>query len=151
MGADWDWLLRAGTDKIDLYEEFTLLCGDNGKVALQTYHQTADGKPRYVTAFGADFDWKLRAQTDRLDLYEEFTLLDVDTGQPRPCLEVVESLQSDGEVTVAFQTWHTKEGKGRLVTAMDAGWDWILRAETAELLTSEKFTMILLPPQRQQP
>jgi hypothetical protein len=145
MGADRDWLLRAGTDKIGLYEEFTLLCRDNGKIALQTNHKTEDGKPRYVTPLGADFDWRLIAKTDTILLWEEFTLLDVDTGQRRPCLEVIELLRNDGQATVAFQTWHTKEGKNRLVTAMDAGWDWILRAETNELKASEKFTMMLLP------
>ncbi len=145
MGADRNWALRAGTDRIDPWGEFTLLCRDNGKVALQTYHKTEDGKPRYVTALGADSDWRLRAGTDKIDLYEEFTLLDADTGQARPCSEVIESLQDDGEVRVAFQTWHTKEDKNRLVTAMDVGWDCVLRAETNELLASEVFTMTLLP------
>ena len=145
MGADRDWKLMAQADKPDLYEQFWLLCQDDGKVALQTYHKTEDGKPRYVTPLGADFDWQLRAETDEIKSWEEFTLLDVDTGQRRSCSEVIESLQNDGEVEVAFQTWHTKEGKGRLVTAMDAGWEWVLRAETSELLASEKLTMILLP------
>ena len=145
MGADRDWKLMAQANKPDLYEQFTLLCLDNGKTALQTYHKTEGGRPRYVTPLGGDFDWQLRAETVEIRAWEEFTLLDVDTGQRRPCSEVIESLRKDGEATVAFQTWHTTEGKNRLVTAMDAGWEWALRAETTELLASEKFTMILLP------
>ena len=39
------------------------------------------------------------------------------------CLEVVELLKNEGEVNIAFQTWHEKDGKNRLVTAMDAVWE----------------------------
>jgi hypothetical protein len=144
MGADRDWVLMAETDTRDDFEEFTLLCQGNGKIALQTWHEK-EGKNRYVTAMGADQDWVLKAETNVLDDYEEFTLLDADTGEQRPCLEMVEALKDDGEVRIAFQTWHKKEGKNRLVTAMDAEWGWKLRAETNELRASEKFTVILLP------
>jgi hypothetical protein len=145
MGADWDWVLRAETDVIDDYEEFALLCQDDGKIVLQTWHKTEDGKNRYVTATDIHRDWELRAETDVIDLYEEFTLLDADTGEWRPCLEVLESLREDGKARIAFQTWHKKEGRHRLVTAMGADWDWVLRAETTELGANEKFTVILLP------
>ena len=82
---------------------------------------------------GADRDWVLRAETDVIDNYELFTLLNVDNRDQWPCSKVVEALKEDGEARMAFQTWHTKEGKHRLVTAMDADWDWVLRAETNEL------------------
>jgi hypothetical protein len=144
MGADHDWLLMAQASVIDDYEEFTLLCQDYGKVALQTWHKDDEGKNRYVTAMGADWDWLLRAETNVLDDYEKFTLLDADTGEQRPCLEVVESLKDDGEARIALQTWHKKEDKNRLVTAMDVNWDWKLRAETNELRASEKFTVTLI-------
>jgi hypothetical protein len=144
MGADWGWVLRAETDVIDDYEEFTLLCRENGKVAFQTWHKTEEGKNRYVTAMGAGGDWVLYGETDKILEYEEFTLLDVDTGKQRPCSEVVKSLKDDGEARIAIQTWHKKEGKNRLVTAMNAEWDWKLRAETNQLLPSERFTVELL-------
>jgi hypothetical protein len=60
-------------------------------------------------------------------------------------LEVVEALKDEGKARIAFQTWHKKEGKNRLVTAMVADWDWVLRAETNELRGNERFTVILLP------
>jgi hypothetical protein len=143
MGADRDWLLLAQTETIDDFEKFTMLCQCNGKVAFQTFH-TKDGKHRFVTAMGADWDWVLLAETNAQDAYEEFTLLDVNTSEKRHCMEVIEALKDDGEVRIAFQTWHKKEGKNRLVTAMDAAWDWMLRAETNDLRASEKFTLILL-------
>jgi len=145
MGADRDWVLKAETDVLDDYEQFTLLCQNNGKIALQTWHETGNGTNRYVTAMGDDRDWVLRAETDVLDAYEEFTVLDADTGERRSCSEVVDSLEADGETRIALQTWHKKDGKNRLVTAMTAEWDWKLRAETNELRASEKFTVILLP------
>ena len=153
MGADDNWLLRAETETIgDPCQEFTLLCLEGGKIALQTCHKTDAGNPRYVTPLGADFDWQLKAQTNEMKSWEEFTLLDPGTGQPdtiqpRSCSDVIQSLQQGHQVTVAFQTWHTKEGKNRLVTAMDAGWElpWILRAETNQLLASEIFTMTSAP------
>ncbi len=94
---------------------------------------------------GADRDWVLMAETNILDNYEKFTLLDADTGEQQLCLKMVQSLKDDGEVRIALQTWHEKEGEHRLVTAMDAEWGWKLRAETNELRASEKFTVILLP------
>ena len=45
---------------------------------------------------------------------------------------------------VALQTYHKKDGKNRYVTAMDSGWDWVLRGETNELRASEKFTLLCL-------
>jgi hypothetical protein len=108
-------------------------------VALKTAHN------RYVTAIGADWDWVLRAETDVIDDYEKFTPLDADTGKRRPSSEVINSLKDDGEVRIALQTWHKKDGRNRLVTAMDAEWDWKLRAETNELRDSEEFIAILLP------
>jgi hypothetical protein len=145
MGADWDWVLRAEADRVGDYEEFSLLCQDDGKVALRTWHKTGDGDNRYVTAMGADGDWLLRAETDVIDLYEQFTLLDADTGKPRPCSDVVESLESDGKARMAFETYHEKDGKNRLVTAMGTDWDWVLRAETNELGAYERFTVLSLP------
>ena len=150
------WVLRAETDEILEYEEFTLLCREKGKVALQTWHKTGEGKSRYVTAMDdkwtevEELHWVLKAQADEIREYEEFTLLDADTGKRRPCSEVVQSLEEDGEARVAFQTWHTKDGKHRLVTAMDDTWipdpkfHWVLRAETNVLGASEKFTLELL-------
>ena len=146
MGADWDWVIRAETKTIDNFEEFTMLCLCDGKVAFQTFH-TKDGKHRYVTAMGEDWDWILRGETtERLD-FEIFTLVDVNTEKKRHCLEVINSLKKGGETLVAFQTFHTKDGKHRLVTAMDGNWSepWILRAETTVLGASEKFTLVLLP------
>jgi hypothetical protein len=85
---------------------------------------------------GADWDWVLRAETAALDDYEKFALLDADSGAQRPCLDVVELLQDDGEVRIALQTYHEKDGKHRLATAMDADWDWVIRAETNALLAT---------------
>jgi hypothetical protein len=138
MGSDRDWMLMAEAERIDDFEVFRMLCLDDGKVAFQTFH-TKDGKNRYVSAMGADWDWILRAETNVLDNFEKFTLLNVNTGEQRQCQEVVESLIDNGEVNIALQTWHN-----RLVTAMDAEWDWKLRAETNELRASEIFTLILL-------
>jgi hypothetical protein len=45
---------------------------------------------------------------------------------------------------VAIQTYHKKDGKNRYVTAMDSGWDWILRGETNELRACEEFTLLCL-------
>lgn len=144
LGADHDWRLIAGTDIQDSFEEFKLLCQSSGKIALQTWHKTDEGKNRYVTAMGADRDWIIMAQTATLDDYEEFEILDSETGDEQPCWKIINSLKEDGEIKVAFQTWHEKDGKKRLVTAMDASWDWKLRAETNELKASEIFTLILL-------
>jgi hypothetical protein len=138
MGADHDWLLMAQTDVIDDYEIFTLLCQGDGKVAFKTVHN------RYVTAMDADWDWVLRAETTEILDFELFTLLDADTGQVRQCQKVVQSLKDEGEVRIALQTFHTKDGKHRLVTAMDGDWDWVPRGETNELGASEKFTAILI-------
>ena len=145
MGIEDDWKLMAVSDVIGECERFTLLCQNDGTVVLQTCHKTEEGKHRYVTAMGGDYDWVLRAETGVILDWEKFTFVDVGARKPRWCSEVIQSLKDDREVTVAFQTWHTKEGKHRLVTAMDEPWHWVLRAETTELGASEEFTMILLP------
>ncbi len=126
MGADRDWLLMAPeqTSRIST-KQFTLLCRDNGKTALQTYHKTEDGRPRYVTPLGADFDWQLRAKPTDKSSGKSLRCSTWTPDNSAHASEVIESLRNDGEATVAFQTWHTTEGKNRLVTAMDAGWDWI--------------------------
>ena len=74
MGADRDWVLMAETDTRDDFEEFTLLCQGNGKIALQTWHEK-EGKNRYVTAMDAEWDWKLRAETNELRASEKFTVI----------------------------------------------------------------------------
>jgi hypothetical protein len=144
MGADRDWVLMAETEVIDDYEEFALRCQDDDTVVLQTWHRTAEGKPRYVTPLGADRDWVLIGETDAILDWEKFTFLNAHTGKEQRCLEVVESLKDDGEVMIALQTCHKNDGKHRLVTAMDGAWGWVLRAETTELKASERFTVILL-------
>lgn len=156
MGGDWDWLVRAETDRVDDFEEFTLICLEKGMVALQIWHKTAEGKHRYVTAMDdqwhedEDWHWVLRGQTDVIDNFEKFTMLDAETGNRQTCTEVVKSLEDSGNARVAFQTWHTKEDRHRFVTAMDDTWTenavlhWVLRAETNFLGASEKFTLELL-------
>jgi hypothetical protein len=156
MGADRDWVLRAKTDEILEFEEFTLLCREKGKVAVQTWHKIEQGKNRYVTAMDdqwhgdEEWYWVLRAETDEILDFEEFTLLDADTGNRRSCSEAVKSLKDSSKTRVAFQTWHQKEDRHRLVTAMDDTWTeieeshWVLRAETNVLEASEKFAIELL-------
>jgi hypothetical protein len=144
MGADRGWEIVAETRVIDDYEEFTLRCQDDGTIVLQTCHRTEEDNHRYVTAMGEDWDWVLLGETDVILDWEKFTFLDASTGEPRPCVEVIQSLKDEGEVSVAFQTWHEKDGNHRLVTAMGADWDWVLRAETNELKASEKFALVLL-------
>jgi hypothetical protein len=146
MDGNWypPWVIRAETQMILACEEFTLLCQDDGQVALQTCHKTGDGNSRVVTAMGLDRNWLLIGETDVIDSFEKFTLLDAVTREPRRCLEVIDALKKDREVEVAFQTYHMKDDKHRLVTAMDIDWDWVLRAETNELGPSEMFTMTLL-------
>jgi len=156
FGADHFWLLKAKTDKIREYEEFTLICQERGMVALQTWHKTEEGKHRYVTAMDdqwheqVEWHWVLRAETHVIDNFEKFSLLDADTGNPQLCSEVVESLKDSGRARVAFQTWHQKEDRHRLVTAMDDTWTdveelhWVLRAETTKRGDSAKFTLELL-------
>ena len=156
MGADRDWLVKAPTDRVDDFEEFTLICLEKGKAALQTWHKTDEGKNRYITAMDdqwhehEDWHWVLRAETDEILAFEEFTLLDADSGDRRSCSEVVKSLEDSGKARVAFQTWHQKEDRHRLVTAMDDKWTeikelhWVLRAETNVLGSSEKFAVELL-------
>ena len=134
MDAGRDWVLRAETQNLGDWEKFTLLCQDNGQVAFETHHG------RYVTAMDAGWDWVLRAETQDLSDWEKFTLVDAETGTDLPCSEVSQLLLQQGEVTVALKTYH-----GRYVTAMDAGWDWVLRAETRSLSYWEKFVLILLP------
>ena len=143
MGVDQAWVLKAETEIIDDFEEFTVLCQENDRVALQTRHEK-DGKNGVVSAMGTDRDWILIGETNVIDDYEEFIILDAETGIQQRCLEVVELLRDEDEVNVAFQTWHEKDDKNRLVTAMGGDWDWVLRAETNELRASEKFTLILL-------
>jgi hypothetical protein len=145
MGSDYDWILRAETNNRDDFEEFTLHCLDNNKISLQTWHEK-DGINRYVSAMGAGHDWILMAETNVLDDYERFTLIDPGTKKPRSCTGMIQSLKAGDEIKIALGTWHEKDGKQRLVTAMNEEWDWILRAETNDLLASEIFTVILLAP-----
>jgi hypothetical protein len=91
------------------------ICG-TPKVAFQTTHG------RYVSAMGNDEEWLIIAQAFSIDDYERFTLLCLDDGR------------------VAFQTWHTKDGKNRVVSAMGEDKDWILMAETNVIDAYEKFT-----------
>lgn len=140
MGADRDWILMGETTEILDFEEFTMVCLCNGKVAFKTFH-TKDGKHRYVSAMGADRDWILMAETTERGDFEIFTLVDVNTEKKRHCLEVINSLKRDGVTRVAFLTFHN-----RFVTAMNENWHdpLIIRAETFKLEESEKFTLILL-------
>jgi hypothetical protein len=140
MGADRVWEIVGEVDEQKEYEEFTLLCLDDGKAVLQTWHKNKEGQHRLVTAPGGDQDWLLVGETVELLDYEKFTLVDADTGERWSCSEVVKSLRKDGQVRIALLTWHN-----RFVTAMNDDWGWALRAETTELLPSEKFTLILLP------
>jgi hypothetical protein len=112
-------------------------------MALQTFHQK-DGKNRFVSAMGWDYDWVLYGETIVLDDYEKFTIINVDTQQPWECSDFVKTLEKEGEVIVALQTFHL-----RYVTAMDANWGmpWVLRAETNVIDKSEMFTFILLADQ----
>ncbi len=134
MGADRDWVLRAETRQISDWEKFTLICLDNGKVALTTSHG------RYVTAMNDQpgFDWELRGETNVLSDWEKFTVIDPDTEEQLTCMRVFELLEQ-GEVRIALQTYHN-----RYVTAMndEPGRDWKLRGETNELRDWEKFTVI---------
>jgi hypothetical protein len=146
MGSDYDWILRAETTNRGDFEEFTLRCLGKDKISLQTWHDK-DGINRYVSAMGADRDWILMAETNVLDDYERFTLIDANTGTPLSCTKMIQSLKSSGTIKIALGTYHEKDGKQRLVTAMNEEWDWILRAETNALFASEIYTVILLSSQ----
>ena len=126
------WVLRAETTELKDWEKFTLLCLDNGKVALETH----DG--RYVTAMNDEEDWVLRAETKTLSAWEEFTLVEAETGEELPCLEAFELL-GQGSVRIALKTHD-----GKYVTAMndEDNRDWVLRAETETLSDWETFTVI---------
>ena len=134
--SEWNWGLRAEAKTLNDWEKFRLICLDDGKAAFITHHG------RYVTAMGDDLDWELRAETLELKEFETFTLFDADTETHLTCPEVVESLYADGQARIALQTYH-----GRFVTAMDGteDWNWIIRAETKNLLASERFVAVLLP------
>ena len=157
LGVNSSWRLTAESDKLERNGEFTLLCRHDGKVALQACRETDAEKPRYVTPLAGDFDWELKAQADKIETWEEFTLLDPatvpsdtrksDAIKSLPCSDAIRSLRKDGQIRVAFKTWHEKEGWHRLVTAMDGSWrePWVLRAETNELYSSEIFIITLIP------
>lgn len=128
-------MLRAETTTISTWEKFTLLCLDNDRVALETFHD------RFVTATDGQLDgnWVLRAETrDRL-AWEEFTLVEAESGEELPCAEVFKQLEQE-DVRIALKTCH-----GRFVTAMDdqPGWNWELWAETENVSDWEKFTLRL--------
>ena len=93
----------------------------------------------YVTAMNDedDRDWKLSAQTQELKDWEKFTLFNAKTRTQLPCLNAFKLFRQGG-VSIALRTYH-----GRYVTAMDDGYDWVLRAHTQELKDWEKFTVVL--------
>jgi len=130
--------LKATATQIGEPQRFNLLCLANHKIALRILD-------RFVSALNDEDDrnWELRAvATERL-AWEEFTLIHPDTQDSWPCIQVLGQLQQ-GEVSLAFQTVHEKDGKNRFVTAMGQDADWVLRAETTVLDRYEKFTVINL-------
>jgi hypothetical protein len=84
-----------------------------------------------VTAYKDAEDWILRAETTDLGDYERFNML---------CL---------GNGKVAFQTFHTTDGKNRYVTATDDGKGWLLFTLTTDRLAWEEF--IVFDPGSNQP
>ena len=141
-GAGGSWKLRAVTDAVENWERFALLCQEDGKLVLRTYHNL------YVTAMNdeGDRDWELWGQAGAEQDWEKFTLLHADSGAVWPCAKALQSLQEEGQILVALQTYHTKDGKHRYVTAMGGDWyrPWMIRAETTGLLDYEKFVIVLL-------
>lgn len=134
MGPDQGWVLRAETMELKKDEgEFTLLCLDDGKVALKTYHG------RYVTATRGE-PWLLKTETSVLGNSEKFTLVKPETKKELRCPELFRLLE-EGDVLIALKTCYD-----RYVTAMNdqPGWDWELRAETTALQDWEKFTLVPL-------
>jgi hypothetical protein len=170
LHADWDWILRAERDEstgVSLYERFTLLCLDNGKIALRTHHYTyvtaqetyvaaqdipvaaRDIPVAAVAAQGEHLDWILRAETSHRLAYEEFTLAEPNTWEQLPCtaveqlpcLEMFKRLDA-GEVKIALKTHHN-----RYVTAQGADWKWILMAEREESKGVDLFEGFAVIPQ----
>ncbi|MCB9420757.1 MAG: hypothetical protein H6667_13200 [Ardenticatenaceae bacterium] len=130
------WAIRAETATIGDWEKFKLLCLDDERAAFMTVHG------RYLTALDEDWNWILKAETTDLQEFETFTLFNADSGAQLDCTAVVASLYANQQARIALKTWH-----GRYVTAMDNtdNWNWVIRAETHELLANEKFTAVLLP------
>lgn len=151
MGSDYEWVLRGETTEVKAFEEFTILCLNNNKVAFQTYHRDEEGdKHRYVTVMvgPGDDEWRLRGSTTELTKCAQFTLHDVDTEEQLLCLDVFDLLEQ-GEVEIALQTCRKNDegDKNRYVSAMndEDDRDWELWAQTDELKDWEKFTLILRP------
>jgi hypothetical protein len=132
------WLVLAETSTLGDWEEFSLVCLEEGKAALQTRRELA-GARRYVTALGSDYNWLLEAKTTILNDFEQFTLFDAVSKTQRSCLEVVDPLEENGEASVAFLTFHN-----RFVSAMNGSYEpapWALRADAGEIQARETFVV----------
>lgn len=129
------WVLRAETTVQREWEQLTLLCLHNGKVALKTYHG------RYVTALNDENyrDWRLIAETNELQAWEMFDLVNPETEVGLACIDVLERLEQ-GSVTVALRTHH-----GRYVRALndERNRDWVLKGRSQTLGVWETFTVSL--------
>jgi hypothetical protein len=133
LDRTYKWEVRAHTPTQSYWEEFTVHCLDNGKVALETYH----GK--FLAATKGN-PWEIKANSQcRLDC-TEFTLFSADTETAVQCSEAFDWFDQ-GNAHVAFKTCHD-----RFITSLKGDDQdpktWKVVAETRALSEWEVFTVV---------